>query len=161
MSKVIENKFIRLEFGNNGKLLSFPNLTTGTELASPHGLWRLVCNCGDNQEVELSAERTTTRIAVAQKKFKIEYRDPVGSNGEKLDVSVAVLGQLVNDDLHLMITVFNGMAKDNIIRECHFPLLSLSESASHMTLHTSENGGRCSALSAPKMELVPELTPSA
>ena len=142
MSKVIENKFIRLEFGNNGKLLSFLNLSTGTELASPHGLWRLVCNCGDNQEVELSAERATTRIAVAQKKFKIEYRDPVGSNGEKLDVTVAVLGQLVNDDLHLMITVFNGMVKDNIIRECHFPLLSLSENASHMTLHTSENGGR-------------------
>ena len=104
MSKVIENKFIRLEFGNDGTLLSFRNLVTGTELVAPHGLWRLVCNCGDSQEIELSAERSTSRIAVAPRKFKIEYRDPVGSNGEKLDVKVAILGQLVNDDLHLMIT---------------------------------------------------------
>ncbi len=141
MSKVIENKFIRLEFGNDGTLLSFRNLVTGTELVAPHGLWRLVCNCGDSQEIELSAERSTSRIAVAPRKFKIEYRDPVGSNGEKLDVKVAILGQLVNDDLHLMITVFNGMIKDNIIKECHFPLLSLSKEASHMTLHTSERAG--------------------
>ena len=141
MSKVIENKFIRLEFGNDGKLLSFCNLTTGTELVAPHGLWRLVCNCGDSQEIELSAERSTSRIAVAPRKFKIEYRTPVGSNGETLDVKVAILGQLVNEDLHMMITVFNGMTKDNIIKECHFPLLSLSEKASHMTLHTSERAG--------------------
>ena len=141
MSKVIENKFVRIEFGNDGTLLSFRNLTTGTELAAPHGLWRLVCNCGDSQEIELTAERTTSRIAVAPRKFKIEYRDPVGSNGEKLDVKVAVLGQIVNEDLHLMITVFNGMSKDNIIKECHFPLLSLSEAASQMALHTSERGG--------------------
>ena len=141
MSKVIENKFIRLEFGNDGTLLSFRNLVTGTELVAPHGLWRLVCNCGDSQEIELSAERTTSRIAVAPRKFKIEYRDPVGSNGEKLDVKVAILGQLVNEDLYMMITVFNGMTKDNIIKECHFPLLSLSEKASHMTLHTSERAG--------------------
>ena len=142
MSKVIENKFIRLEFGNDGTLLSFRNLVTGTELATPHGLWRLVCNCGNSQEIELSAERTTSRIAVAPRKFKIEYRDPVGSNGEKLDVKVAVLGQLVNDDLHLMITVFNGMLKDNVIKECHFPLLSLSKEASEMALHTTANGGK-------------------
>ena len=141
MSKVIENKFVRIEFGNDGTLLSFRNLTTGTELAAPHGLWRLICNCGDSQEVELTAERTTSRIAVAPRKFKIEYRDPVGSNGEKLDVKVAVLGQIVNEDLHLMITVFNGMSKDNIIKECHFPLLSLSEATSQMALHTSERGG--------------------
>ena len=141
MSKIIENKFIRLEFGNDGKLLSFCNLTTGTELVAPHGLWRLVCNCGDSQEIELSAERSTSRIAVAPRKFKIEYRTPVGSNGETLDVKVAILGQLVNEDLHMMITVFNGMTKDNIIKECHFPLLSLSEKASHMTLHTSERAG--------------------
>ena len=141
MSKVIENKFIRLEFGNDGTLLSFRNLVTGTELATPHGLWRLVCNCGNSQEIELSAERTTSRIAVAPRKFKIEYRDPVGSNGEKMDVKVAVLGQLVNEDLHLMITVFNGMLKDNVIKECHFPLLSLSEEASAMSLVTSERGG--------------------
>lgn len=141
MSKVIENKFVRIEFGNDGTLLSFRNLTTGTELAAPHGLWRLICNCGDSQEIELTAERTTSRIAVAPRKFKIEYRDPVGSNGEKLDVKVAVLGQIVNEDLHLMITVFNGMSKDNIIKECHFPLLSLSEAASQMALHTSERGG--------------------
>ena len=141
MSKVIENKFVRIEFGNDGTLLSFRNLTTGTELAAPHGLWRLICNCGDSQEIELTAERTTSRIAVAPRKFKIEYRDPVGSNGEKLDVKVAVLGQIVNEDLHLMITVFNGMSKDNIIKECHFPLLSLSEEASQMALHTSERGG--------------------
>ena len=141
MSKVIENKFVRIEFGNDGTLLSFRNLTTGTELAAPHGLWRLICNCGDSQEIELTAERATSRIAVAPRKFKIEYRDPVGSNGEKLDVKVAVLGQIVNEDLHLMITVFNGMSKDNIIKECHFPLLSLSEEASQMALHTSERGG--------------------
>ena len=141
MSKVIENKFVRIEFGNDGTLLSFRNLTTGTELAAPHGLWRLICNCGDSQEIELTAERTTSRIAVAPRKFKIEYRDPVGSNGEKLDVKVAVLGQIVNEDLHLMITVFNGMSKDNIIKECHFPLLSLSEATSQMALHTSERGG--------------------
>ena len=141
MSKVIENKFVRLEFGNDGTFLSFRNLATGTELIAPHGLWRLICNCGDNQEIELSAERATSRIAVAPRKFKIEYRDPVGSHGEKLDVKVAILGQIVNEDLHLMITVFNGMSKDNIIKECHFPLLSLSEEASQMALHTSERGG--------------------
>ena len=141
MSKVIENKFVRIEFGNDGTLLSFRNLTTGTELAAPHGLWRLICNCGDSQEIELTAERATSRIAVAPRKFKIEYRDPVGSNGEKLDVKVAILGQIVNEDLHLMITVFNGMSKDNIIKECHFPLLSLSEEAAQMALHTSERGG--------------------
>ena len=141
MSKVIENKFLRLEFGNDGTLLSFRNLETGTELVAPHGLWRLVCNCGDEQEVELSAERATSRIAVAPRKFKIEYRDPLGSNGEKLDVKVAVLGQIVNEDLHLKITVFNDMSKDNVIKECHFPLISLSEEASQMALHTSERGG--------------------
>ena len=141
MSKVIENKFLRLEFGNDGTFLSFRNLETGTELIAPHGLWRLVCNCGDNQEVELSAERATSRIATAPRKFKIEYRDPVGSNGEKLDVKVTILGQIANDDLHMMITVFNGMSKDNIIKECHFPLLSLSEEASQMALHTTECGG--------------------
>ena len=141
MSKVIENKFLRLEFGNDGKLLSFRNLTTGTELASPHGLWRLICNCGDNLEIELSAERSTARIAVAPRKFKIEYRDPIGSNGEKLNVVVTILGQIVNEDLHMMITVFNGMLKDNIIRECHFPLISLSDDASRMALHTSQKGG--------------------
>ena len=141
MSKVIENKFVRLEFGNDGTLLSFRNLETGTELAAPHGLWRLVCNSGDSQEIELSAERATSRIAVAPRKFKIEYRDPVGSNGEKMDVKVTILGQIVNEDLHLMITVFNGMSKDNIIKECHFPLLSLSKEASEMALYTSERGG--------------------
>ena len=141
MSKVIENKFLRLEFGNDGSLLSFRNLITGTELVAPHGLWRLVCNCGDEQEVELSAERATSRIAVAPRKFKIEFRDPVGSNGEKLDVKVSILGQIVNEDLHMMITVFNGMSKDNIIKECHFPLISLSEEASQMALHTSERAG--------------------
>lgn len=141
MSKVIENKFLRLEFGNDGQLLSFRNLTTGTELASPHGLWRLICNCGDNMEIELSAERATARMAVAPRKFKIEYRDPVGSNGVKVDVKVTILGQIVNENLHMMITVFNGMAKDNIIKECHFPLISLSEDASKMSLHTSQKGG--------------------
>ena len=140
MSKVIENKFVRLEFGNDGTLLSFRNLETGTELVAPHGLWRLVCNSGDSQEIELSAERATSRIAVAPRKFKIEYRDPVGSNGEKMDVKVTILGQIVNEDLHLMITVFNGMSKDNIIKECHFPLLSLSKEASEMALYTSERG---------------------
>lgn len=141
MSKVIENKFLRLEFGNDGTLLSFRNLATGTELVAPHGLWRLICNSGDSQEIELSAERASSRIAVAPRKFKIEYTDPVGSNGEKFDVQVTVLGQIVNDDLHLAITLFNGMSKDNMIRECHFPLLSLSEEASQMALHTSERGG--------------------
>ena len=141
MSKVIENKFLRLEFRNDGTLESFRNLETGSELVSPHGLWRLICNCGDNQEIELSAERATSRVATAPRKFKIEYRDPVGSNGEKLDVRVTILGQIVNDDLHMKITVFNDMSKDNVIKECHFPLLSLSEKASQMALHTPERGG--------------------
>ena len=116
MSNVIENKFLRLEFRNDGTLESFRNLETGSELVSPHGLWRLICNCGDNQEIELSAERATSRIATAPRKFKIEYRDPVGSNGEKLDVRVTILGQIVNDDLHMKITVFNDMSKDNVIK---------------------------------------------
>ena len=141
MSKVIENKFLRLEFGNDGSLLSFRNLITGTELIAPRGLWQLICNSGDNQEVELSAKRSTSRIAVAPRKFKIEYRDPVGSNGEKFNVSVTILGQIVNEDLYLKITVFNNMSKDNVIKECHFPLFSLSEASAQMAFHTSEQGG--------------------
>ena len=142
MSKVIENKFLRLELGDDGALLSLRSLVSGTEFASPHGLWRLVCNCGDDQEVELSAERASVRIATLPRKFKMEYRDLTSPQGKKLDVIVTVLGQLVNDEVHLSITIFNGMVKDNIVRECHFPLVSLSGEAAKMALHTPEQGGR-------------------
>ena len=88
MSKVIENKFLRLELGDDGTLLSLRSLVSGTEFASPHGLWRLICNCGDDQEVELSAERASVRIATLPRKFKMEYRDLTSPQGKKLDVIV-------------------------------------------------------------------------
>jgi hypothetical protein len=140
MSYTIENEMTRVIFEANGTMLSLVNKRSGTELVKPHGLWRLIINEGEALEVELRAENASGTVRLDGDSFRISYKNPVTHTGNVKDIGVVVAGKMDGEDLQLEITLTNNM-KDSVIRECHFPIVNLSDEAANMTYYTSYRGG--------------------
>ncbi len=142
MNHILENELVRVTFDGNGNLLSLVNRKTGREYVQPHGLWRLIINEGESLEVEIRSDRAAGRVEIAGDSFRIEYRDLITHTGHKVDIGVRVTGKLAGEELQMDIELENRMAGDNLIRECHFPVIALADGSDEMIYHNGVNSKR-------------------
>lgn len=133
---------MQFTFDDSGRLSSLRSKESGTEFAVPHFLWRLVCSYGTCQELEITPEGSDTELFFEKDSFRIVSTALKTARGELIDAAVTVSGKLKDDELHLDLSVENRKGSGCFITEAHFPLFALSDNAAHMTLHTSESGGR-------------------
>ncbi len=139
MEHVIENQQIRVVLGDNGSLLSLADKRSDIEYVKSHGLWRLIINEGESLEIELKAENSQAEVSINEESFSICYNQPMTHTGHHVDITVQVNGRLEGEDIKLDISMDNR--SKSIIRECHFPIIELSDQAGEMDLHSSHKGG--------------------
>jgi hypothetical protein len=72
MQHCLENAFVKAVLDDKAQLISFCNRQTGTELAKPHDLWRMIIAEDENLEVEIVAADCTPVVSASAD--AIEYR---------------------------------------------------------------------------------------
>lgn len=109
------------------------------EYVKPHELWRLIINEDESLEVELKADNSRAEVTFDENCFHIHFTDLTTHTGNKPDIVVVVKGRIIGEDLKLEIEIENNSRRT--IRECHFPIIELSDTARRMALHNSNLGG--------------------
>ncbi len=87
MQFCLENACVKAVLDDHARLLSFRNRQTGTELAKPHDLWRMIIAEGENLEVEIVAADCTPIVSASAD--GIQYRYQVLRSHEGHDQTLA------------------------------------------------------------------------
>lgn len=140
MDTILENTFLRVAFDINGNLSSIMDKRNNREYVKPHGLWRIIINEKESLEVEIKSENAQGKVEIKENTFNIHYYNLISHTGNHIEVEVLVSGCLVEENLFMDIKVHNH-TEDNTVRECHFPIIAMSEDAVKMDYHHSEHGG--------------------
>ena len=132
----MENEFILLEIDENGILQKLCNRKTGRNLIRPRRLFRLIL--GDPGCLELDAvpvgrpevQCETERISL---RFSAVECDGRGT----IPISVSLSGELRGDEICWGIALENR-SREQVVREVHYPILSICDPEPPMVAITSE-----------------------
>ena len=140
MQHCLENAFVKALLDDHAQLLSFSNRQTGTELAKPHDLWRMIIAKDENLEVEIVAKDSTPVVSASADAIEYRYQTLRDSEGHDHAIDLVIDGKLVDDELHWSCRIAN---RSNAIevREWLFPVVNLSDAVEGMTLYSPNAGG--------------------
>ncbi|NLZ62655.1 MAG: endo alpha-1,4 polygalactosaminidase [Lentisphaerae bacterium] len=157
MAHVFDNGNIRIEFASDGSLLSLGKSGDGGwNYVRPHCFWRLIISEGSSLEVEVVPQSGKVAITGTCEDFTLHYSDLHTIFGQPVDIQVTVSGRMQGEDLLLSLEVENHLPAGDMVRECHFPVLCLSEAAEQLSLHYSNAGGTVwSSVAEHKYRLTP------
>lgn len=132
----LENEFVSLSIDENGALTGLRNRNSGRNLIGPHELVRLIL--GDSGCLELEARPAGTplvqcgenRVTLAFSAVECEARGTI-------PIVVSLSAELVGDEIRWGIALENH-SKDQVVREVHYPILSIRDPEPPMAAITSE-----------------------
>lgn len=132
----MENEFITLEMDENGILQELRNRKTGRNLLHPHQLLRLIL--GDSGCLELDAVpagRPEVQCEAGRVSFK--YSAVECEERGTIPIAVSLSAELCGDEIHWGIALENR-SQEQVVREVHYPILSIRDPEPPMAAITSE-----------------------
>lgn len=132
----MENEFITLEMDENGILQELRNRKTGRNLLHPHQLLRLIL--GDSGCLELDAVpagRPKVQCEAGRVSFK--YSAVECEERGTIPIAVSLSAELCGDEIHWGIALENR-SQEQVVREVHYPILSIRDPEPPMAAITSE-----------------------
>ena len=133
----MENEFISLSIDENGTLMELRNRKSGRNLVRPHRLVRLIL--GDSGCLELEAvpagvpevQREDCRITFAFSTVECEARGTI-------PIAVTLSAELDGDEIRWGVALENR-SREQVVREVHYPILSIRDPEPPMAAITSEH----------------------
>lgn len=132
----MENEFISLKIDENGILQELRNRKTGRDLVRPHQLLRLIL--GDPGCLELDAVptgRPEVQSETGRISLKFSAVECVGRG--TIPIAVSLSAELCGDEIHWGIALENH-SQEQVVREVHYPILSIRDPEPPMAAITSE-----------------------
>lgn len=132
----MENEFITLEMDENGILQELRNRKTGRNLLRPHQLLRLIL--GDSGCLELDAVPAgRPEVQCEAGRVSLKYSAVECEERGTIPIAVSLSAELCGDEIHWGIALENR-SREQVVREVHYPILSIRDPESPMAAITSE-----------------------
>ena len=132
----MENEFITLEMDENGILQELRNRKTGRNLLLPHQLLRLIL--GDSGCLELDAVPAgRPEVQCEAGRVSLKYSAVECEERGTIPIAVSLSAELCGDEIHWGIALENR-SQEQVVREVHYPILSIRDPESPMAAITSE-----------------------
>ncbi len=134
----MENEFITLEMDENGILQELRNRKTGRNLLRPHQLLRLIL--GDSGCLELDAVPAgRPEVQCEAGRVSLKYSAVECEERGTIPIAVSLSAELCGDEIHWGIALENR-SQEQVVREVHYPILSIRDPEPPMAAITSERG---------------------
>lgn len=132
----MENEFIMLEMDENGILQELRNRKTGRNLLRPHQLLRLIL--GDSGCLELDAVPAgRPEVQCKAGRVTLKYSAVECEERGTIPIAVSLSAELCGDEIHWGIALENR-SQEQVVREVHYPILSIRDPEPPMAAITSE-----------------------
>lgn len=132
----MENDFITLEMDENGILQELRNRKTGRNLLRPHQLLRLIL--GDPGCLELDAVPAgRPEVQCKAGRVSLKYSAVECEERGTIPIAVSLSAELCGDEIHWGIALENR-SQEQVVREVHYPILSIRDPEPPMAAITSE-----------------------
>lgn len=132
----MENEFITLEMDENGILQELRNRKTGRNLLLPHQLLRLIL--GDSGCLELDAVPAgRPEVQCEAGRVSLKYSAVECEECGTIPIAVSLSAELCGDEIHWGIALENR-SQEQVVREVHYPILSIRDPEPPMAAITSE-----------------------
>ncbi len=132
----MENEFITLEMDGNGILQELRNRKTGRNLLRPHQLLRLIL--GDSGCLELDAVPAgRPEVQCEAGRVSLKYSAVECEERGTIPIAVSLSAELCGDEIHWGIALENR-SQEQVVREVHYPILSIRDPEPPMAAITSE-----------------------
>lgn len=132
----MENEFITLEMDENGILQELRNRKTDRNLLHPHQLLRLIL--GDSGCLELDAVPAgRPEVQCEAGRVSIKYSAVECEERGTIPIAVSLSAELCGDEIHWGIALENR-SQEQVVREVHYPILSIRDPEPPMAAITSE-----------------------
>lgn len=132
----MENEFITLEMDENGILQELRNRKTGRNLLRPHQLLRLIL--GDSGCLELDAVPAgRPEVQCEAGRVSLKYSAVECEERGTIPIAVSLSAELCGDEIHWEIALENR-SQEQVVREVHYPILSIRDPEPPMAAITSE-----------------------
>lgn len=132
----MENEFITLEMDENGILQELRNRKTGRNLLRPHQLLRLIL--GDSGCLELDAVPAgRPEVQCEAGRVSLKYSAVECEERGTIPIAVSLSAELCGDEIHRGIALENR-SQEQVVREVHYPILSIRDPEPPMAAITSE-----------------------
>lgn len=132
----MENEFITLEMDENGILQELRNRKTGRNLLRPHQLLRLIL--GDSGCLELDAVPAgRPEVQCEAGRVSLKYSAVECEERGTIPIAVSLSAELCGDEIHWGIALENR-SQEQVVREVHYPILSIRDPEPPMAAITSE-----------------------
>lgn len=132
----MENEFITLEMDENGILQELRNRKTGRNLLHPHQLLRLIL--GDSGCLELDAVPAgRPEVQCEAGRVSLKYSAVECEERGTIPIAVSLSAELCGDEIHWGIALENR-SQEQVVREVHYPILSIRDPEPPMAAITSE-----------------------
>ena len=132
----MENEFITLEMDENGILQELRNRKTGRNLLRPHQLLRLIL--GDSGCLELDAVPAgRPEVQCEAGRVSLKYSAVECEERGTIPIAVSLSAELCGDEIHWCIALENR-SQEQVVREVHYPILSIRDPEPPMAAITSE-----------------------
>lgn len=132
----MENEFITLEMDENGILQELRNRKTGRNLLRPHQLLRLIL--GDSGCLELDAVPAgRPEVQCEAGRVSLKYSAVECEECGTIPIAVSLSAELCGDEIHWGIALENR-SQEQVVREVHYPILSIRDPEPPMAAITSE-----------------------
>ena len=132
----MENEFITLEMDENGILQELRNRKTGRNLLHPHQLLRLIL--GDSGCLELDAVPAgRPEVQCEAGRVSLKYSAMECEERGTIPIAVSLSAELCGDEIHWGIALENR-SQEQVVREVHYPILSIRDPEPPMAAITSE-----------------------
>lgn len=132
----MENEFILLEIDENSILQELRNRKTGRNLLHPHQLLRLIL--GDSGCLELDAVPAgRPEVQCEAGRVSLKYSAVECEERGTIPIAVSLSAELCGDEIHWGIALENR-SQEQVVREVHYPILSIRDPEPPMAAITSE-----------------------
>lgn len=132
----MENEFITLEMDENGILQELRNRKTDRNLLHPHQLLRLIL--GDSGCLELDAVPAgRPEVQCEAGRVSLKYSAVECEERGTIPIAVSLSAELCGDEIHWGIALENR-SQEQVVREVHYPILSIRDPEPPMAAITSE-----------------------
>ena len=132
----MENEFITLEMDENGILQELRNRKTGRNLLRPHQLLRLIL--GDSGCLELDAVPAgRPEVQCEAGRVSLKYSAVECEERGTIPIAVSLSAELCGDEIHWGIAL-EIRSQEQVVREVHYPILSIRDPEPPMAAITSE-----------------------
>lgn len=123
---LLENEYIKLEVNEDGELVSFKNQKNGREIVKRHSLHRLILGTPSCLEFEARPYKNPRITENKNKTISLEFDSVISENGDLFKIGIQAGIVLERDQVRWTLKLFNH-TEDTVVRESHYPIISLAE----------------------------------